>query len=221
MKRVKYLGLLLGAMTFLAACQPADLQSTTTETETSTQTSAPTESEEILVGSSEQEAGSSAQQGFSLPVIYQDVIGNYQASLAQPEAINPEQVSTQLVLVHQPEIYAGAFYSLYDFNQDGVEDLIIALKKSDSYVLIDLYTLYGGGDLLRLVDSFRHIGPEIGEEAILRPLQDGSYLYEVAGQSKFYQYDEHIPGLGPVPEIEAESPVFDLNSLTWIQIEAQ
>ena len=53
--------------------------------------------------------------------------------------------------------------------------MLLALNKSGDYILIDLYTQLSG-ESFRLVDNFRNIGFEIGPDAILRPLQDGTYL---------------------------------------------
>jgi hypothetical protein len=154
--------------------------------------------------------------------VYQYVIDRYQANLGQvSEAINQDEVSSYLsLLTSQGQEYSGAFYSLYDIDQDGTEELLLALNKSGDYTLIDLYTQLTG-ESLRLVDNFRNIGFEIGPDAILRPLQDGTYLFEGGGVYRIYQYNAMIPGLKRISESDTNpetSPLLDLSSLNWVKL---
>ena len=80
--------------------------------------------------------------------MYQYVIDRYQANLGQVSAINQDEVSSYLsLLTSQGQEYSGAFYSLYDIDQDGTEELLLALNKSGDYTLIDLYTQLTGESL--------------------------------------------------------------------------
>lgn len=142
--------------------------------------------------------------------------------MGQPaEAINQDEISSYLsLLTSQGQEYSGIFYSLYDVNHDGTEELLLALDKSGEYVLIDLYTQLAD-ESLRLVDNFRNLGFEIGPDALLRPLQDGTYLFEGDGVFRIYQYNAMIPGLKRISESDTNpetSPLLELKSLHWVKL---
>lgn len=231
MKSWKYsIGLLLAA-TVLTACQPKPSSSEETakpSTEQVTKTSVVASSEssqsatEANATSSSTDTSSSSQEVLTLPAAYQEVVDCYRSNLGQAaEAINQDEVSSYLALTQDQETYDGAFYSLYDVNHDGAEELLIALKKSGEYTLIDLYTQLGDGSLLRLVDNFRAIGPEIGQEVALYPLEDGTYLYEGEGVFRIYQFNANIPGLKRTSEAATAPETaskLDLTRLTWTGI---
>lgn len=229
MKSWKYsIGLLLAA-TVLTACQPkpsSSEESTQPSTEQVTKTSVVASSESSSSATAETsstETSSSSQPEIALSSVYQEVVNLYQSAIGLPaENIDQEQVSSYLALTQEQGTYDGAFYSLYDVNHDGVEELLIALKKSGEYTLIDLYTQLGDGSLLRLVDNFRAIGPEIGQEVALYPLEDGTYLYEGEGVFRIYQFNANIPGLKRVSETATAPETaskLDLTSLTWAGIQ--
>lgn len=240
MKKILANIFLVSTIVLLAACQssqikekgssssiPSPSNSTTIQSSTSTTTLSQESSTEAVTGT-ETSTSSEVQSESStlvqtVPAIYQSVIERYQANLGQSAVtINQDEVSSYLALTtSQGQVYSGAFYSLHDINQDGKDELLLALNRSNEYVLIDLYTQLSG-DSLRLVDSFRNIGIEIGPDVRLYPLQDGTYLFEGQGLFRIYQYNAMIPGLKQISESDTNpetSPLLDLSSLTWTNVE--
>lgn len=236
MKKVLASVFLVSTIGLLAACQtsqtkeagsPVSSSSSSTTIQSSTGSSRESTAESLT--STESSTGSEAQTDSptdivqAVPTIYQSVIDRYQSSMGQSaEAINQDEVSSYLsLLTSQGQAYSGLFYSLYDINHDGAEELLLALDKSGECVLIDLYTQLAGEDL-RLVDNFRNIGFEIGPDARLYPLQDGTYLFEAEGVFRIYQYNAMIPGLKRISESDTNpetSPLLDLTGLDWTKLE--
>ncbi|MGQ7358685.1 colicin lysis protein [Streptococcus suis] len=224
MKRILTNLILVSTIVLLAACQSnqtKEVGSSSSSTSSTVQTS--TSSSQETSSSSEVQTDTSSTLAQAVPTIYQSVIERYQANLGRAaEAINQDEVSSYLALpTSQGQEYSGAYYSLYDIDQDGRDELLIALNRSDEYVLIDLYTQLSGSSL-RLVDSFRNIGIDIGPDALLRPLQDGTYLFEGNGIYRIYQFNAMIPGLKQISESDTNpetSPLLDLTSLTWTKLD--
>lgn len=228
---------LMSTIVLLVACQSSQIKeegssssisSPSNSTTIHSTTTSSQESSTEAVTTTETSTSSKVQSESStlvqtVPTIYQAVIERYQANIGQSaETINQEEVSSYLALTtSQGQVYSGAFYSLHDINQDGKDELLLALNRSNEYVLIDLYTQLSG-DSLRLVDSFRNIGIDIGPDVRLYPLQDGTYLFEGQGLFRIYQYNAMIPGLKQISESDTNpetSPLLDLSSLTWTNLE--
>ncbi|HFI0701879.1 TPA: colicin release lysis protein [Streptococcus suis] len=230
MKKVLTKFILVSSLVLLAACQSNQTKevensssSTSSSVQTSTSTSQETSTSAETSSSSEAQTDTSSTVAQAVPTIYQSVIERYQANLGQAaEVLNQDEVSSYLsLLTNQGQEYSGLFYSLYDIDHDGAEELLLALDKSGEYVLIDLYTQLSG-ESLRLVDNFRNIGLEIGPDAQLHLLQDGTYLFEGNGVYRIYQYNAMIPGLKKIADYDSrpETVAFlDLTSLTWIKLE--
>ncbi|HFI0460757.1 TPA: colicin lysis protein [Streptococcus suis] len=229
MKRILTNLILVSTIVLLAACQLNQTKevgssslSTSSSVQTSTSSSQETSTSTETSSTSEVQTDSSSTVAQAVPTIYQSVVESYQANLGQAtEAINQDEVSSYLALpISQGQVYSGAYYSLYDIDQDGKDELLIALNRSDEYVLIDLYTQLSGSSL-RLVDNFRNLGFEIGPDALLRPLQDGTYLFEGDGVFRIYQYNAMIPGLKRISESDTNpetSPLLELKSLNWVKL---
>ncbi|HFR3710157.1 TPA: colicin lysis protein [Streptococcus suis] len=221
--------MLVSTVVLLAACQSIQTKedetsntSSSSQVTTSSDQQSTSESSSETTSSSDSQTEASSTNTQAIPTVYQSVIDRYQANLGQvSEAINQDEVSRYLsLLTSQGQEYSGIFYSLYDVNHDGTEELLLALDKSGEYVLIDLYTQLAD-ESLRLVDNFRNLGFEIGPNALLSPLQDGTYLFEGAGIFRIYQYNAMIPGLKRISESDTNpetSPFLELKSLHWVKL---
>ncbi|NQN36525.1 colicin lysis protein [Streptococcus suis] len=215
--------MLVSTVVLLAACQSNQVkggESSSSSASSQVSDSSSLQQASTIASSSEKQASSVTTP--ELSEVYQSVIDRYQANMGQPaEAINQDEVSSYLsLLTSQRQEYSGVFYSLYDVNHDGTEELLLALDKSGEYVLIDLYTQLAD-ESLRLVDNFRNLGFEIGPDALLRPLQDGTYLFEGDGVFRIYQYNAMIPGLKRISESDTNpetSPLLELKSLHWVKL---
>ncbi|HFI0449290.1 TPA: colicin lysis protein [Streptococcus suis] len=230
MKKVLTKFILVSSLVLLTACQSnqtKEVASSSSSTSSSVQIST-SSSQEISISTetsstSEAQTDTSSTVAQAVPTIYQSVIERYQANLGQAaEAINQDEVSSYLALtISQGQEYSGAYHSQYDIDKDCKDELLIALNSSDEYVLIDLYTQLSG-ESLRLIDNFRNTGLEIGPDAQLYPLQDGTYLFEGNGVYRTYQYNAMIPGLKKVAEYDSRpetGALLDLTSLTWTKLE--
>ncbi|HEP1810616.1 TPA: colicin lysis protein [Streptococcus suis] len=221
--------MLVSTVVLLAACQSIQTKedetsntSSSSQVTTSSDQQSTSESSSETTSSSDSQTEASSTNTQAIPTVYQSVIDRYQANMGQPaEAINQDEVNSYLsLLTSQGQEYSGIFYSLYDVNHDGTEELLLALDKSGEYVLIDLYTQLAD-ESLRLVDNFRNLGFEIGPDALLRPLQDGTYLFEGDGIFRIYQYNAMIPGLKRISESDTNpetSPFLELKSLHWVKL---
>lgn len=216
--------LLLSTVCLLVACRGGQVPKVSSPSSTSSNqiatSSSPSSSVATSSSSSEQEISTTE---ISVPIAYQSILERYKDGIGQTaEALSQDEVSSHLTLLtNQTYDYSGLFYSLYDINHDGAEELLLALDKSGEYVLIDLYTQLAG-EGLRLVDNFRNIGFEIGPDARLYPLQDGTYLFEAEGVFRIYQYQAMIPGLKRISEDTSRpetAALLDLTSLTWTKLE--
>lgn len=156
---------------------------------------------------------------------YQTVLERYQKALHQPIAsIDQEQVSSYVSFLDTYNYLYSELASLqYDFNKDGVDELALALKDTKgNYTLIDLYTLDGSNQLVRLADEFRKSGPEIGEKTILIPLEDGTFSLQGRDLFRIYEMKKDRSGLDYVTEGQSnpsESPAVDLTKLSWSKLE--
>ncbi|HFI0632068.1 TPA: colicin lysis protein [Streptococcus suis] len=230
MKRILTNLILVSTVVLLAACQSnqtkevgSSSSSASSSVQTSTSPSQETSTSTETSSSSKVQTDTSSTVAQAVPTIYQSVIERYQANLGQvAEAINQDEVSSYLALpTSQGQEYSGAYYSLFDIDHNGKEELLLALNTSGEYVLIDLYTQLSGSSL-RLVDNFRNIGVEVGPEARLQPLQDGTYLFEGDGIYRIYQFNAMIPGLKRISESDTNPetlPLLDLTSLTWTKLD--
>ncbi|HFI0237151.1 TPA: colicin lysis protein [Streptococcus suis] len=216
--------LLMSTVVLLVACQSNQAKGgDSPNSSASSQVSASSSLQQSSATASSPETQASSVTTPELSGVYQSVIERYQANLGQAaEVLNQDEVSSYLsLLTNQGQEYSGLFYSLYDINHDGAEELLLALEKSGEYVLIDLYTQLSG-ESLRLIDNFRNTGLEIGPDAQLYPLQDGTYLFEGNGVYRTYQYNAMIPGLKKVADYDSRpetGALLDLTSLTWTKLE--
>ncbi|MBO4106732.1 DUF6287 domain-containing protein [Streptococcus suis] len=208
---IKKIGLIC-MFVLLTACQVK--QSSTSESTSSSEvaSSSSTNSSELV----------SSSQDYSE---YQTVIERYQENIGKPiSSLDQSQVSSYLSWLEiYKTVYTGAYYSQYDINHDGIDELLITLEYSNQKVLIDLYTLNSTGEITRLADYFRKSGPEIGEKVTIWPLEDGTLSLESAGSFRIYEMTGDAEGLKQVSESSptpSSSPAIDLRSLEWNELEA-
>lgn len=220
MKKIVSSFLLLSTVAVLSACQSDQTKEVgTSSTSTSIQTSVTSSQQSTSTSSSSETTTHSSTKKEVDDPAYRSVVENYASHIGAEVELNPEEINTQLSLVVvSPQQYTGPYYSLYDVEKDGIDELLIALESNGNYFLIDLYTLVAGGDLVRLVDSLHQVGPEIGEQVVLLPLEDGSYSLQVENALRLYRYNNHIPGLKKVAEGPSDSPAVDLKGLSWEKI---
>lgn len=81
----------------------------------------------------------------------------------------------------------GITYTLYDFDKNGVDELVISMSpRKDDHGIIDIYTI-SDGKLIRVTNSENKLNM-IGERMNIFPLEDGTFSYIGAGTAKDHEY---------------------------------
>ena len=81
----------------------------------------------------------------------------------------------------------GITYTLYDFDKNGVDELVIAMSpRKDDHGIIDIYTI-SDGKLIRVTNRENQLDM-IGERMGILPLEDGTFSYIGAGTAKDHLY---------------------------------
>lgn len=81
----------------------------------------------------------------------------------------------------------GISYTLYDFDKNDVEELVISMGSSkDNHYILDIYTI-SNGKLIWLTNRENKLDM-IGERMQIFPLEDGTFLYIGVGTSRDHGY---------------------------------
>ena len=124
-----------------------------------------------------------------------------------------------------PNEYSGLQYSLYDLDQDGTDELLIALKTySNYYDLLDIRTLKNG-EVIRLTNAENNLD-FIGERVHFNPLEHGYFQLSTRVsinqiQLKLYKLNQNGTRLELVIESDTEEglgtkpPYLDIRSFSW------
>lgn len=211
MQKFKLLSPLILSTLFLVACQ-----SQTNNTEQSS-----TEISTTEVSTSE-----TTQQSFSEAKSYEDIITNYSKVLTgtDPNIMNLNVSSLQAYSSGEVEArFSGISYSLYDLNNDGSPELLIALKdNNNSYTLLDIYS-NSSGKLVRLTNKSNHLEQIGHQRTTLTIRQDNSLFLSTPINKEFvlFKVNKDATGLEKLSETnKVEDTVkfpkeFDLSELQW------
>ena len=81
----------------------------------------------------------------------------------------------------------GISYTLYDFDKNDVQELVISMDSSkDDHYILDIYTI-SNGKLIRLTNRENKLDM-IGERMNIFPLEDGTFSYIGAGTARDHEY---------------------------------
>ena len=81
----------------------------------------------------------------------------------------------------------GISYTLYDFDKNNVDELVISMDSSkESHYILDIYTI-SDGKLIRVTNRENKLDM-IGERMQIFPLEDGTFLYIGVGTSRDHGY---------------------------------
>ena len=81
----------------------------------------------------------------------------------------------------------GISYTLYDFDKNDVEELVISMGSSkDDHYILDIYTI-SDGKLIRVTNRENKLDM-IGERMNIFPLEDGTFSYIGSGTARDHQY---------------------------------
>ncbi|TWT11196.1 DUF6287 domain-containing protein [Streptococcus sp. sy004] len=130
--------------------------------------------------------------------------------------------------VHTSSYYTDIEYSLYDFDQNGVDELTVSLIAKDGYcALLDIFTIKDNQAIILTNDSNLAM---LGNRMRLIPLQDGSFYYKGSGSASsavyaHYRLTADGGALEKVTESMSESDLgklpeaMDLTTLTWQSVQ--
>ena len=101
-------------------------------------------------------------------------------------------------ITFEPEVYSDIDYCLYDFDKNGTDELIVALKiKSGKHDILDIRTIQND-KVIQLTNAENHLD-FIGEKVIFVPLEDGYFQLSSASggkqSHKLYKLNTNTPDL--------------------------
>ena len=198
-------------ISLLTACQP---QSENT----------PSASSEVTTSSSSSSTSTSEEKKTDY-TLYNTVLKEYAKVLDGSPASHTEVNSKANLKNTYPNEYSGLQYSLYDLDQDGTDELLIALKMDSNYYdLLDIRTLKND-EVIRLTNAENNLD-FIGERVHFNPLENGYFQLSTRIsanqiQVKLYKLNQDRTQLELVSESDTEEglgtkpPSLDIRSFSW------
>ena len=124
----------------------------------------------------------------------------------------------------EPEVYSDIDYCLYDFDKNGTDELIVALKiKSGKHDILDIRTIQND-KVVQLTNAENYLDV-IGVEEIFVPLEDGYFqLSRASGgekSHKLYKLNTNTPDLELLTESDTEAglgtrpPLLNQDTFSW------
>lgn len=195
MKKITFMVTLILTSLSIIACRPKDEasqssvvnQSTVAETTTETTTESTKETIKIDYA------------------LYNSVIEKYAKITKETRKFDDEMNGKALLRYHEPEIYPNLQYSVYDFDGNGVDELVIALTtKTGKHDILDIRTIKDN-QVIKLSNANNKLA-FIGERAPLLPLKDGYFeLISRVSVDKHVYYLYRINQEGTDIELVAEA----------------
>ena len=184
----------------------------------------PTASSEVTTSSSSSSTSTSEEKKTDY-TLYNNVLKEY-AKVLDGSSASPKELNSKANLKNTyPNEYSGLQYSLYDLDQDGTDELLIALKTySNYYDLLDIRTLKNG-EVIRLTNAENNLD-FIGERVHFNPLEHGYFQLSTRVsinqiQLKLYKLNQNGTRLELVIESDTEEglgtkpPYLDIRSFSW------
>ena len=157
--------------------------------------------------------------------LYNTVLKEY-AKVLDGSTASPTEINSKANLKNgHPNEYSGLQYSLYDLDQDGTDELLIALKMDSNYYdLLDIRTLKNS-EVIRLTNTENNLD-FIGERVHFNPLENGYFQLSTRVstnqiQLKLYKLNQDGTQLGLISESDTEEglgtkpPSLDIRSFSW------
>ena len=184
----------------------------------------PSASSEVTTSSSSSSTSTSEEKKTDY-TLYNTVLKEY-AKVLDGSSASPKELNSKANLKSTyPNEYSGLQYSLYDLDQDGTDELLIALKTySNYYDLLDIRTLKNG-EVIRLTNAENNLD-FIGERVHFNPLENGYFQLSTRVstnqiQLKLYKLNQDRTQLELVSESDTEEglgtkpPSLDIRSFSW------
>ena len=211
MKKFISLTTLCLASLLLTACQPQDENTSSASSE--------------ATASSTSSTSSTSEEKKADYTLYNTVLKEYAKVLDGSSTSHTEINSKANLKNGYPKEYTGLQYSLYDLDQNGTDELLVALKTDSNYYdLLDIRTLKNG-EIIRLTNTENKLD-FIGERVHFNPLEDGYFQLSTRISSnqiqvQLYKLNQDGTQLELVSESDTEEglgtkpPSLDIRSFSW------
>lgn len=211
MKKLFLFSISILAISILTACQPQSENTSAT-------------SSEAIASSSSSSTSTSEEKKIDY-TLYNTVLKEYAKGLDGSPA-SPTEVNSKANLKNgHPNEYSGLQYSLYDLDENGTDELLVALKTDSNYYdLLDIRTLKND-EVIRLTNAENNLD-FIGERVHFNPLENGYFQLSTRVstnqiQVKLYKLNQDGTRLELISESDTEEglgtkpPSLDIRSFSW------
>lgn len=162
--------------------------------------------------------------------LYNTVLQDYKEALKKEGgSFNQDNINPFILIAKTNHYLQGASYILYDFDKNGVDELLVATTSRDNkHAILDIRTIVDG-KVVRVTNADNQLG-FIGERMNIFPREDGSFTYIGAGSAKdhlyaHYKWNEAGSALERVKEgttpdvIEGIAPELNIPDKDWYPVQ--
>ena len=120
--------------------------------------------------------------------LYNSVLQDYKEALKKEGGSFDKENINQFILIAKNNYYLqGASYILYDFDKNGVDELLVATTSRDNkHAILDIRTIVDG-KVIQVTNAENQLS-FIGERMNIFPLEDGTFTYIGAASAKDHVY---------------------------------
>lgn len=123
--------------------------------------------------------------------LYDSVKEKYLTYITESEVWGQDDSLNNMAFLVNQDFYSGVVYTLKDLDDNGTEELMIALENVEgNHSLLDIYTISSDNQLVRLTTNENDLGM-IGERMSITPLKDGTLLYSGSGGADRHTYAQY------------------------------
>ena len=162
--------------------------------------------------------------------LYNSVLQDYKEALKkQGGSFNKENINNYILIAKNNHYLQGASYILYDFDKNGVDELLVATTSRDNkHAILDIRTIVDG-KVVQVTNAENQLS-FIGERMNIFPLEDGTFTYIGAASAKdhlyaHYKWNETGSTLEKVKEgttpdvIEGLAPKLNILDKDWYPVQ--
>ena len=162
--------------------------------------------------------------------LYNSVLQDYKEALKkQGGSFNKENINNYILIAKNNHYLQGASYILYDFDKNGVDELLVATTSRDNkHAILDIRTIVDG-KVVQVTNAENQLS-FIGERMNIFPLEDGTFTYIGASSAKdhvyaHYKWNEIGSALERVKEgttpdiIEGLAPKLNIPENDWYPVQ--
>ena len=162
--------------------------------------------------------------------LYNSVLQDYKEALKKEGgSFNKENINQFILIAKNNPYLQGASYILYDFDKNGVDELLVATTSRDNkHAILDIRTIIDG-KVVQVTNAENQLS-FIGERMNIFPLEDGTFTYIGAASAKdhvyaHYKWNETGSALERVKEgttpdiIEGLAPEMNILEKDWYPVQ--